>query len=124
MRLNDETPENDPFLGADALKKALATVNERQHVMSQLVGQKVVSAVVKYGDEALSLAPDTKATLVWLRSYRIAPPAAVGQQGITYGGTGPLVHEYQAYAHNELGHFVSFTVTSDRLTDIRFPETE
>lgn len=93
----------------------------------QLVAQKVIAATLKYGDPAMLLSPGTKATLIWLRSYREGPPSRGGVPGVSKDCPlllPPLKHEYQAYAHNDLGHFVHITVTSDQIESVQFPTTE
>lgn len=88
--------------------------------MTQLEAQRVVSASLKHGDPAVLLKPGTRATLVWLRSYRDGP-------SIRHHGTlllPRLKHEYEAYAHNSLGHFVRINVTTDMIQDVQFPTTE
>ena len=95
--------------------------------MTQLEGQRIVFADLMYGDPALLVQPGTNATLIWIRSYRLPSnlaPDAIRTLNRGQQPEGPLKHEYEAYAHNDLGHFVRLQVNSDQITNVRFPASE
>lgn len=90
--------------------------------MTQLQAQRVVSATLRYGVPDVLLKPGTKVTLIWLRSYLEQLPIRLPVVGTLM--LPPLKHEYEAYAHNNLGHFVRFNVTSDLIEAVQISAIE